>query len=639
MANGPDFVQHSQSGEVRFEQLFPNCITETKVDGKVQYSIDAESLSKELSVDIVDTNAEKYQFTWPGKTEAKILASSPTTMCLRPITDGKGNFEDTQNVYIKGDNLTVLKILRETYYRKVKMIYIDPPYNTGNDSFLYNDDYSITEGDYRDISADYSNEGFILTPNPSSNGRLHTNWLNMMYPRLKLARDLLSEDGLIFISINDIEIANLTKICDEIFGSNNFVADLIWANKEGGGSSDSKLFRIKHEHILCYSRNVDNVKIIGIPITNADRYKGSDEYVSERGRYYLQKLGMGSIQYSPSLDYPIEAPDGSTIMPADNNGGKKACWRWSKEKYTRNKERGFIEIKKDSSGIWTVYTKQYMNCDNDGNIINRTQRPMGIIDEFSSTQSAKLMEKMGMGSFFDYTKPIELIKYLISRVECNNQIIMDFFSGSASTAHAVLDLNREDNGNRHFIMVQIPESCNKNSAAYKSGYNTICDIGIERIRRAGKALKTQSSQTTLDQSDYSLDTGFRIFYLDTTNMVDTYYTPENTDQQKLFDYVDNVKKDRRPEDLLIQSMLECSIPLSASIDNEPIDGRNVFVVNNGELVACFDHTISEKVIEYIAKTAKSYAIIRDASIDSDSTATNFEQIFKTYNPNVERKVI
>ena len=272
-----------------------------------------------------------------------------------------------------------MKCLKETYLGKVKIIYIDPPYNTGND-FVYEDNFAESTADYLANSGQFDEQGNRLVTNSESNGRFHTDWLNMIYPRLKVARDLLTEDGVIFISINDCEIENLKKVCNELYGENNIVADLIWSNKEGGGSSDSKLFRIKHEHILCYAQNIEKVNIIGTPISNAERYKGEDEFLAQRGPYYLQKLGMGSIQYSESLDYKIEAPDGSSIMPADNNSGKKACWRWSKDKFLKNKERGFVVIKKDTSNMWTVYTKQYMNCDNDGNPIERTQRPMGIIE-------------------------------------------------------------------------------------------------------------------------------------------------------------------------------------------------------------------------------------------------------------------
>ncbi len=390
--------------------LFPHCVTERKgKDGSAELAIDFDKLRAELSKNLLDGAEERYQFTWPDKRAASRLANTPTDKTLRPDVNASKDFWNTENLYIEGDNLDVLKVLRENYLGKIKMIYIDPPYNTGND-FVYNDNFAQSRDEFEQSSGFFDEDGNkVLDPmqrNTESNGRFHTDWLNMIYPRLKAARDLLSDDGLIFISLSDKEIKNLRNLCDEIFGEQNLVADLIWANKEGGGSSDSKLFRIKHEHICCYAKNISNVTIIGNPISNENRYKGSDEYESIRGKYYLQKLGMGSIQYSATLDYPITAPDNTLIYPKDNNNGKKACWRWSKEKFLKNQALGFVEIKPDSSGVWTVYTKQYMNCDNDGNIITRTQRPMGIVEEFSSTQAAKLLDKMGLGSVFRDTQLI-----------------------------------------------------------------------------------------------------------------------------------------------------------------------------------------------------------------------------------------
>ena len=441
----------------KIAQLFPDCVTETvdERSGQPKHLIDFEKLKQNLSDSVMSERAERYQFTWPDKSKAILLANSPINATLRPCREDSVDFDNTQNLYIEGDNLDVLKCLKETYLHKVKMIYIDPPYNTGND-FVYEDDFAQSSEEYLANSGQFDEQGNRMFTNAESNGRFHTDWLNMIYPRLKVARDLLTDDGVIFISIDDNEVENLRKVCDEVFGEQNFVADLVWTNKEGGGSSDSRLFRIKHEHIVCYSKKINLISILGDPISNAERYKGSDEYIKERGPYYLQKLGMGSIQYSESLDYPISAPDGTTIMPSDNNSGKKACWRWSQKKFLTNKEKGFTVIKKDNAGIWTVYTKQYMNCDNDGNPIKRTQRPMGVIDKFSSTQAAKYLESERLG-YFNYSKPKELIKYLLEKLELQDSLILDFFSGSASTAHAVMQLNAEDGGKRKFIMVQLPE--------------------------------------------------------------------------------------------------------------------------------------------------------------------------------------
>lgn len=614
----------------RIGELFPNCLTERlNAEGKPEVAIDFDQLRQELSKDIVEGQEERYQFTWPDKRNAIRLANAPTTDTLRPCREESVDFDNTQNLYIEGDNLQVLKLLREDYLGKVKMIYIDPPYNTGND-FVYNDDFAQSSAEYIHNSGQTDEEGNRLVANTENNGRFHTDWLNMIYPRLKVAKDLLSEDGVIFISIDDNEQKNLKNICDEVFGENNFIADLIWANKEGGGSSDSILFRIKHEHILCFAKRIENIDIKGVPISNQDRYKGKDEHFAIRGPYYLQKLGMGSIQYSESLDYEIICPDGTMVKPADNNGGKKACWRWSKEKYIKNSAIGFVAIKKDSNNIWTVYTKQYMNCDNDGNIIKRTQRPMGIIEEYSSTQAAKLLRNMSIP--FDYSKPIELISYLIDRCCLNDSIILDFFSGSATTAHAVMQLNSEDGGNRKFIMVQLPEATDEKSEAYKAGYKNICEIGKERIRRAGKKIKEESPLTTQD-----LDTGFRVLKLDSSNMQDVYYTPAEFNDRVLFE--ENIKPDRTDEDLLFQSMIDLGIELSAKIVKTEIAGKTVWNVSDGYLLACFDEGVNETTITEIAKQQPYYFIMRDSSLANDNVADNFDQIFEHYSKDTIRRII
>ena len=647
----------------KIAQLFPDCVTETvdEKSGQPKHLIDFEKLKQNLSDSIMSERAERYQFTWPDKSKAILLANSPINATLRPCREDSVDFDNTQNLYIEGDNLDVLKCLKETYLHKVKMIYIDPPYNTGND-FVYEDDFAQSSEEYLANSGQFDEQGNRMFTNAESNGRFHTDWLNMIYPRLKVARDLLTDDGVIFISIDDNEVENLRKVCDEVFGEQNFVADLVWTNKEGGGSSDSRLFRIKHEHIVCYSKKIDLTCILGDPISNAERYKGSDEYIKERGPYYLQKLGMGSIQYSESLDYPISAPDGTIIMPSDNNSGKKACWRWSPKKFLTNKEKGFTVIKKDNAGIWTVYTKQYMNCDNDGNPIKRTQRPMGVIDKFSSTQAAKYLESEGLG-YFNYSKPKELIKYLLEKLELQDSLILDFFSGSATTAHAVMQLNAEDGGNRKFIMVQLPEltytaktekymddgeekeryiidektghpAIAKDSDARKAGYYTICELGKERIRRSGKKIKEESPLTTQD-----LDTGFRVLKLDSTNMQDIYYSPKDISQADLFSQVDNVKPDRTGEDLLFQVMLELGATLDSKIETTTVAGKTIYNVAEGYLVACFDPDVTDDVVKAIAQMQPAYAVLRDTSMKDDSTATNFEQIFKTYSPDTVTRIL
>lgn len=611
--------------------LFPNCITE-KVDenGALKKSINFEMLRQILSEDVLDGD-ESYEFTWIGKKSAIVEANNPIRKTLRPCIDESKDWDDTENLYIEGDNLEVLKLLQESYLGTIKMIYIDPPYNTGND-FIYNDNFKINSEEYIEEIGQIDEDGNRMFKNIDSNGRFHSDWCSMIYSRLLLARNLLKADGCIFISISDIEVINLRKICDEIFGSSNFVADLIWANKEGGGSSDSKLFRIKHEHILCYAKDINNLEITGVPISNADRYKGSDKYVAERGPYYLQKLGMGSIQYSASLDYPIETPDGSTVMPADNNRGKKACWRWSRDKYEKNKERGFIEIKKDSQGIWTVYTKQYMNCDNDGNIIERTQRPMGIIEEYSSTQAAKMLENMGLGGLFNYSKPVDLMKYLLGRLDLEEEYVLDFFSGSASLAHAVMQMNAEDGKNRKYIMVQLPEKTEEKSEARRQGYETICDIGKKRIRQAADVIRNKNHNNKFDG-------GYRVFKLADSNMNDVYYSPAEYSQNLLPMLESNVKSDRTDLDLLFGCLLEWGLPLSMPYSSAVIDGYTIHNYNDGDLIACFDKDVPDSVIKEIAKRQPLRAVFRDSSFANSPSKINVGEIFKLMAPDTRVKVI
>lgn len=613
--------------------LFPNCITEAlDEDGNLKKAINFEMLQQMLSDEIAEGD-EHYEFTWVGKKASIVEANKPIRRTLRPCKEESVDWNDTENLYIEGDNLEVLKLLQESYLCKVKIIYIDPPYNTGHD-FVYPDSFIMENEDYNDGTGYFDDEGNVnfKRENSTTAAKYHSDWCSMIYSRLMLARNILKSDGCIFISINDIEVMNLKKICDEVFGTSNFVADLIWANKEGGGSSDSKLFRIKHEHIICYAKDINNLKITGVPISNADRYKGSDEYVNERGPYYLQKLGMGSIQYSPSLDYPIETPDGSTVIPADNNKGKKACWRWSRDKFEKNRERGFIEIKKDSQGIWTVYTKQYMNCDNDGNPIERTQRPMGIIDEYSSTQAAKMLENMGLRGLFNYSKPVNLLQYLLLRLDLSEEYVMDFFSGSATTAHAVMQLNAEYGGNRKFIMVQLPEKCAEDSEAYKSGYKNICEIGKERIRRAAKKIAEEHPDTKFDG-------GFRVFKLDDTNMKDVYYAPVNYDQNLLGMFESNIKENRTELDLLFGCLLEWGLPLSLPYSSEQIEGCTVHNYNDGDLIACFDENVPDSVIKEIAKRKPLRAVFRDSSFADSPSKINVGEIFKLMAPDTSVKVI
>lgn len=514
------------------------------------------------------------------------------------------------------------------------MIYIDPPYNTGKD-FVYSDKFQMSEEELAEEMDLRDEEGLQrvgLTKNEKSSARYHSDWLNMMYPRLVLARNLLKDSVVIFISIDDNEQANLKAICDEIFGEENFVADLVWTNKEGGGSSDSKLFRTKHEYVVVYAKNIGFTAIKGIEVNNLERYTQKDDY---RGKYYLQKLGMGSIQYSSSLDYPIECPDGSSVMPADNNQGNRACWRWSKEKFKWGVENNYIVIKKDREGVWTVYTKQYLEFDNEGNRIDRTQRPMGIIDSFSSTQGSKQIQQLLDKGYFSYPKDVNLIKYILDRtLNEANAFILDFFAGSATTADAVMQLNAEDGGNRKYILCTLDEQVADKSAAKEAGYETIDQISRERIRRAAKKIQEDHPETVGKQ-----DFGFRAYKLDTSNFKDVSHTPDSFVQEDLFASVSNIKEERTDLDLLFQIMLTLGLELSLPISKTRIDGTDVYNVAEGALIACFADEISETTIRQIAKEAPLRAIFKDESFANSAAKINLGEIFKEVAPNTKVKVV
>ena len=580
------------------EQLFPSAVK----DGQ----LDIKALKEELG-NFEEVGIERYELNWAGKQNAKkIVQQGIGNKTLKFVEKDSKNADTTENIYIEGDNLEVLKLLRQNYYNSIKMIYIDPPYNTGND-FVYNDIFK-KGNDESDKEEGYVTEtGERLEKNTkSNNSRFHTNWLNMMYPRLKLARDLLTDDGVIFISIDDNEQANLKRLCDEIFGEENFVVDLKWLNKEGGGSSDSKLFRVKDEHILLYSKNITQLEIKGLSPSNVDRYNKSDEYFEERGKYYLQKLGMGSIQYSKSMDYPILMEDGTFLYPSDNNSGKKAIWRWSKEKYEWGVKNGYIVARQDRNGKWVLYTKQYLNADNDGNIINRTQVPMGIIFDFSSTQASKELKKLELNEYFDYSKPTNLIKYLIERIE-KNGIILDFFSGSATTAHAVMQLNSEDNGNRKYIMVQLPETTDEKLEAFKAGYKNIAEIGKERIRRAGEKIKQEieeyNSNLKLGEEPKKVpDIGFKVFKVDDTNI--KWYDLENFNEESQYSFDDPDSLDfvlgSNDIDIVYEIMLrQNDVPLSKSLEVLTDIGNRTYFYASTYLI-CLETEITEEMVEKLA---------------------------------------
>lgn len=615
-------------------KLFPNAITEVKRDGKVEHAIDFDVLRQELSDSIVEGREERYQFTWPDKKKAMLAANAPITATLRPVVadsvgkDGTPGGFDSENLYIEGDNLEVLKLLQETYLGKVKMIYIDPPYNTGND-FVYEDDFAQRTEDYMGNSGQYDEEGNRMVTNTESNGRFHTDWLNMIYPRLKLAKDLLADDGLIFISIDNNEIENLRKICDEVFGESNCVSQLVWKNKYGAGGGTNGVAYI-HEYILVYSKK--GIESITCDLSDEliSAYNKQDEKYAERGGYLTQPLASTSKGVRANLMYPIYH-NGVEIHPP--KGGR---WIWSKEKFDRAYANNEVVINQTKDG-WSVRFKQYLR-DEEGTMRKGTQLSM-ITNVFNQDGTKEFSNLIGDKRIFDFPKPTKLISQLL-KLEINgasnkDAIILDFFSGSASTASSVMQLNAEDGGHRKFIMVQLPEKTDEKSEAYKAGYKNICEIGKERIRRAGRKIKENAGLT----APVDLDIGFRCLRLDSSNMENVYYTPEEISQQDMFSLVDNVKSDRTPEDLLFQVMLDLGVLLSSPIEVKEIAGKKVFNVADGFLLACFDHDVTEETVKAIAQMKPYYAVFRDSSMANDSVATNFDQIFETYSPETVRKVL
>ena len=645
-------------------ERWPECLTETKDErGRLRQAIDFERLRQLLSADAVGEGQERYQFTWPDKRHAIRLANAPITDTLRPCREESINFDTTQNLYIEGDNLNVLKLLRESYLGKVKMIYIDPPYNTGGD-FVYKDNFIKKNSDYADVSGAYDEHGNLLVgdleKNADSNGRFHTDWLNMIYPRLKVARDLLSEDGVIFISIDDNEQRNLKNICDEVFGEANFVVQLVW---EQGRKSMAAQVAVNHEYCLVYSKNrtyaIENSKNtnyrywmtpkIGLePIyTEYNRLSslhGKDYQTIELGmRRFYQELPDGNPSKAHShykcvdekgLYFPGDIAQGTgkggrfnIIHPVTGKPVKVPAggWRFGQDKLPLLLKEGRIHFGSDETTVPCL--KRYLS-ETEGEVMASVFYKDG---RGASKRLETLLEQKGI---FPYPKDETVIQSFI-RAASNNiseEIILDFFSGSATTAHAVMQLNAEDGGNRKFIMVQLPEETDEKSEARKAGYKNICEIGKERIRRAGKKIKEESPLTTQD-----LDTGFRVLKLDSSNMEDVFYTPAETTEQTLFS--DNIKPDRTDEDLLFQVMLELGILLSDKIEKTQVAGKTVWNVGEGYLMACFEENVNEYTIKAIAKQKPAYFVMADRSLESDNVADNFEQLFEEYSPETIRRII
>ena len=633
----------------RIGELFPNCLTERLNDeGKPEVAIDFDQLRQELSKDIVEGAEERYQFTWPDKRNAIRLANAPTTDTLRPCREESVDFDNTQNLYIEGDNLQVLKLLRENYLGKVKMIYIDPPYNTGND-FVYNDDFSQTAGEYMHNSGQEDEEGNRLVANTENNGRFHTDWLNMIYPRLKVAKDILSEEGVCCISIDEHEINNLIKIGSEIFGIQNYVGSIVVKSNPRGSMAEGVVASL-HEYLVIFCRNVNKHVIVGHKLSKDMllEYKYSDS----KGEYRLLGLRMRGGFWRrtdrPKLYFPIFInPDTGEIsinesqvfkskaLPVQPTTGEDGTWRWSKEKIASESNLLIAKIvARGDEKVWDVFQKDYLDKQGE-----RRTKIKSIWDEAEvnyQNGTIEVKELLGSSAVFSYPKPVFLLSRILEFVKWkDDDIILDFFSGSATTAHAVMQLNAEDGGKRKFIMVQLPEATDEKSEAYKAGYKNICEIGKERIRRAGKKIKEDSPLTTQD-----LDTGFRVLKLDSSNMQDVYYTPAEFNEQKLFD--DNIKPDRLGndgEDLLFQTMIELGIELSAKIEKRSIAGKAVWNVSDGYLMACFDEEVNETTITEIARQHPYYFVMRDSSLANDQVADNFEQIWEEYSKDTVRRIL
>lgn len=626
----------------RIAALFPNCITETMDEkGKLKRAINFELLKQMLSPDVVDGD-EAYEFTWVGKKAAIVEANKPIRKTLRPCIEESKNWDSTENLYIEGDNLEVLKLLQESYLGKVKMIYIDPPYNTGND-FIYADDFMRSQEEENEQMGMFDEDENRLFKNTDTNGRFHSDWCSMIYSRLMLARNLLAEDGVIFISIDDNEVDDLMKIANDAFGKDNFLACFPRVTKKAGKTTDA--IAKNHDYILAYSKSA--LPTLFLPSHTDEGFRFSDEYEAQRGKYKLnQTLDYDSLQYSASLDYPITV-EGETFYPGqsyekylDRKNGNHAradwAWRWSKDLFDFGYKNGFIVIKK-YDGYSRIYTKTYQNCKiaktASGFTVEYIQRTKAIStlefveNEYSNDNSKKNLTSLFESSVFDYSKPTALLKTLAQYSSAADDIVMDFFSGSATTAHAVMQLNAEDGGHRKFIMVQLPEKCDETSEAYKAGYKNICEIGKERIRRAGEKIKAESPMTTQD-----LDIGFRVLKLDDTNMKDVYYAADDYSQDMIAGLESNIKDDRTDLDLLFGCLIDWGLPLSLPYRSEQMDGCTVHTYNGGDLIACFDANIPESVVKTIAKRKPLRAVFRDSGFASSPEKINVFEIFKFYMP-------
>lgn len=621
-------LQSANGADINLEALYriaPSCFTEVKDEktGELRHVVNFTTLRQLLGDNAVDDAPEMYQFTWPGKQEARREAARVSYKTLRPVKEDSVDWDNTQNIYIEGDNLEVLKLLQKGYMGKVKMIYIDPPYNTGND-FVYDDDFATTQQEQDLAEGNVDELGNRYRKNTDSNGKFHSDWCSMIYARLLISHSLLRSDGVIFISIDDHEVENLKKICNEIYGESNFVAIINWKGR--GGRQDSKYYAAVHEYILCYAKNIGNF-VAGEDIKQGDVYPKFDK---EKNRFYktqlLRKWGSNSLRTDrPNLYYPIKGPDGSDVYPMIYRGSKGAlessiqgCWRWSASTLEKAREEGRIEFIRDNKNRWIPYEKIFAPKEGE----EKTKKYTTWIDD--ANNGANVIKSLFGKAVFDYPKSPDIIcKFLkMANIE-DEDLVLDFFSGSATTAHAVMQLNAEDGGSRKYIMVQLQEPTPEDSEARKAGYNTIPEIAKERIRRAGKKIKEESPLTTQD-----LDIGFRVFRLSDSNMEDVYFAPKDYEQDKLGLMLDNVKADRNDLDLLFGAMLDWGVQLSLPMTSEVVDGKTIYIVNNGDLVACFEPDITEAVVSAMAEKMPLRVLFRDSCFGKDDVKINIFETLK-----------
>ena len=642
-------------------QMFPNCLTETiNADGKLVRAIDFDKLRQELACEVVEGAEERYQFTWPDKRAAIRLANAPTNKTLRPCREESVDFDNTENLYIEGDNLEVLKLLRENYLGQVKMIYIDPPYNTGSDSFVYDDDFSITEQEFINSANTRDDEGNLIYDircNNESNGRFHTDWLNMIYPRLKVAKDLLSDDGVVFVSIDGNEVENIKKICNEIFGEVNQIGIISNINNPKG-RSDDKFLATAHEYIIVFAKSIQQLVWYGFEPTDeiTKRYNKTDADGKKYREIDLRKTGENDLREDrPNLfyyfyynesngdfypSYDDEIIEGYIQIKPQREDLKEGNWRWGLET-AKSQLSSLIPKFMPARKVWGVMQKDYL----EGRSLVKPTSSWTFKDVNSERGTEEFINLGFDKRVFPKPKPVGTILRCIKLASNNDDLILDFFSGSATTAHAIMQLNAEDGGNRRFIMVQLPELTDENSEAYKAGYKNICEIGKERIRRVGKKILEEQKTKQADLfsgNPKALDVGFRVLKLDESNMADVYYTPADTPIQATLAFdalVDNIREGRTAEDLLFQVLPECNLPLSSKIEIREIHGKKVFVVEDGYLMACFDKDINEAVITAIAKEKPYYFVMCDRSIATDNVADNFDQIFNAYSKETVRRIL